>query len=705
MTAIAKSALGTPAIRIEARDKVTGAARYAADHTPRGTAYAWPVHAAVAKGEITAVHSAAALALPGAVAVLTHENAPRIAEPDDRTLYVLQTPHIAHRGQPVALAVAESWATARAMADAVRIDYAPQPYDVVLTEDHPGLFTPERAGIQPAERVRGDAVAAFERAPVRIDAAYRTPALHNHPMEPHATVAAWDGDRLTVHDSNQGSTAVQRVLAQLFSLEPGQVTVFAEHVGGGFGAKGTPRPVVVLAALAARHTGRTVKLALPRRRLTAITGHRAPTIQRLRLGAETDGRLTAIAHEVVTQASTLRVFTEAAAVATRVLYAHPHSLTTHRVTRLDVPAPSWMRAPGEAPGVYALESAMDELATACGLDPVELRLRNDTGTEPDSGNPFSSRHLAECLREGARRFGWHDRDPRPGVRREGSLLVGTGMAAGTYPANAAGSRAEAHAAADGTYRIRINATDIGTGARTVLAQAAADALGAPLDRVRIDIGHSDLPPASLAGGSTGTASWSWAVDKACRALRHRLEEHGGTLPDEGLTAEADTAEDMEHRAEVARHSFCAQFAEVQVDTDTGETRVRRLLGVFAAGRILNPRTAHSQLVGAMVMGLSMALHEGSHIDPAFGDFAEQDLAAYHVAACADIPDIEAHWIEEDDPHLGPLGVKGIGEIGIVGTAAAINNAVHHATGARLRELPLHPDAVLAALAATPLSRA
>jgi xanthine dehydrogenase YagR molybdenum-binding subunit len=380
------------------------------------------------------------------------------------------------------------------------------------------------------------------------------------------------------------------------------------------------------------------------------------------------------------------------------MYATPHSRTLHHVVPLDVPSPSWMRAPGEAPGMYALESAMDELASELGMDPVELRIANEPDTEPESGKPFSSRHLVECLREGARRFDWSERDPLPRSRRDGPVLVGSGVAAATYPVMVSPSTAEARALPDGGFLVRVNATDIGTGARTVLAQIAADALGVPLERVGIQVGSSDLPSAPLAGGSSGTASWGWSVHAASTELAARLAEYTGPLPGEGLAARADTAGRADAGSPFARHAFGAHFAEVGVDTVTGEVRVRRLLGVYAAGRILNARTARSQFVGGMTMGLGMALTEGSTMDAAFGDFAESDLASYHVPAHADVPDVEAHWIDEDDPHLNPMGSKGIGEIGIVGTAAAIGNAVHHATGVRLRELPLTPDRVLSALA-------
>ncbi|MFH8369446.1 xanthine dehydrogenase family protein molybdopterin-binding subunit [Streptomyces sp. NPDC018031] len=691
--------LGAPVARLEGREKVTGTARYAAEHPVDGCAYAWPVPATVARGSITGIDCAAALAEPGALAVLTHENAPRLGDADDATLLVLQSPLVAHRGQYVALAVADSWEAARAAAAAVRVEYAPEPHDVEPSATHPGLYAPETVnGNFPADRVRGDFDAAYAAAPVRTDAVYRIPALHNHPMEPHAATAVWIGDRLRAYDSSQGATKVRQTLAALFGLAEEQVTVVSEHVGGGFGSKGTPRPHVVLAAMAARHTGHPVKIALPRPQLAAVVGHRAATEQRVRLGADTDGRIQALCHEVFTYSSRIKEFTEQAGTPARTMYAGANSTTTHRLTRLDVPTPSWLRAPGECSGMFALESAMDELAIACALDPVELRLRNDTPTEPDSGRPFSSRGLAECLREGSRRFGWAERDPRPGSRPEGRWLIGTGMAASGYPAEVGPARAEASAEASGHYRVRINATDIGTGARTVLAQIAADALSVPVDRVAVEIGNSDLPRAPLAGGSSGTASWGWAVHKAGRALARELAEHTGPLPESGLSVRVDTTDDVAAMSEeFARRAFGAQFAEVAVDMDSGETRVRRLLGVFAVGRVLNARTGRSQLIGGMTMGLSMALLEHSTMDPRFGDHAERDLAAYHVAVHADVPDVRAYWIAEDDARLNPMGAKGIGEIGIVGTAAAVANAVHHATGVRVRTLPVRPEDLLPGL--------
>ncbi|MFE5212487.1 xanthine dehydrogenase family protein molybdopterin-binding subunit [Streptomyces sp. NPDC056600] len=694
----APAALGAPVIRREGLDKVTGRARYAVEHRLPGLAHAWPVLAHVACGRVERVDASAALAVPGVLAVLSHENAPRLAEPDDPTLAVLQDDRVPHRGWVVALVVAETLEAAREGAGAVDVTYLALDHDVLLTPDRPDAYVPEKAnGGHPALREHGDPDGAFASSPVRVDTAYRVPPLHNHPMEPHASTARWSDGRLEAWCSSQGTTKVRQTLAAMFEVPEDSVTVRAEHVGGGFGSKGTPRPDVVLATMAALRTGRPVALALPRRDLPALVGHRATTLHRVRLGAGEDGRIRSLLHEVTTYSSRVKEFVEQAAVPGRTMYTAPHSRTAHRVARLDVPTPSWMRAPGETPGMYALESAMDELAEALGMDPIELRVVNDCRTEPDTGKPFSSRHLVECLREGARRFGWEGRDPRPGARRAGQVLTGTGVASATYPVLVSPSTATARALPDGSFLVRVNATDIGTGARTVLGQVAAEALGAPGDRVRIEIGDSDLPSAPLAGGSSGTASWGWAVHDACVRLVRRLAVYQGTLPAEGLEEHADTAGRADAESDHARHAFGAHFAEVGVDTVTGEVRVNRLLGVYAAGRILNPRTARSQFVGGMVMGLGMALTEGSTLDPAFGDFAERDLAAYHVPVNADVPSVEAHWIEEDDPHLNPVGGKGIGEIGVVGTAAAVGNAFHHAVGVRLRELPLTPDRVLEAL--------
>ncbi|MFI6906085.1 xanthine dehydrogenase family protein molybdopterin-binding subunit [Nonomuraea sp. NPDC050394] len=690
MTTTARKYVGTPLDRVEGMEKVTGRARYAYEHSPDELTYAVPVQASIARGEVRAIDVRAALTIPGVIAIIWHRNAPRVAPADNAELSVLQSARVAYRGQYVAVAVAETLQAAGEAARSLAVDYASEPHDTELRADHPGLYRPEKVNAgYPTDSEHGDPDAAMEAAPIRVDAIYSTPAEHNNPMEPHATVARWDADGLTLYDSTQGASAVRATLAALFAMPPANVRVIAPHVGGGFGSKGLPLAPVVLAALAAKHVNRPVKLAVPRQQMFAVTGYRTPTIQRVRLGADADGRLTAIVHEAIEQCSTIREFVEQTTVPTRIMYAAPNRRTTHRVVKLDVPTPSWMRAPGEAPGMFALESAMDELAIACGIDPVELRVRNEPDADPESGEPFSSRNLVACLREGARRFGWADRDPTPGARLVGQTLIGTGVAASTYPAYRSPSQASARLEPDGRYTVRIAATDIGTGARTVLTQIAADALRTSPDRVTVEIGDSAMPPASIAGGSMGTASWGTAVVRACEALREQVSGSGG-----GLEATADTKEEIGAQERFSRHAFGAQFAEVGVDVDTGETRVLRLLGVFAAGRIVNPKTARSQFIGGMTMGLSTALFEESLMDREFGDYLNRDLAQYHVAACADVRDIEAVWVEEDDPHLNPMGTKGIGEIGIVGTAAAIANAVHHATGIRIRDLPIRLDKLL-----------
>ena len=678
-------AVGAPIDRIEGHEKVTGRARYAYEIPVEGVAYAAVVQSTIARGHIRDVDAGAALAQQGVLAVLWEANAPSVADREEWELAVLQTREVAYRGQIVAAVVAETLEVAREAAGLVRVAYDAEEHDVVLREAHPKLYAPDH--VNPAyetDTEQGDPDAALAEAAVVHDATYETPAYHNNPMEPHAALAVWDGGHLTIYDSNQGAAMARRLIAKVLGLPEERLRIVSEHVGGGFGGKGLPRPTAVLAALAASAVGRPVKVAATRREMFAYTGYRTPTIQRVRLGAGADGRLEAIVHEVVEQSSTVKEFAEQTAVVTRMMYAAPSRRTTHRLARLDVPTPSWLRAPGECPGMYALESAMDELAIACGIDPVELRVRNEPETDPESGLPFSSRGLVACLREGAERFGWAGRDAAPGPRLEGRTYVGTGVASSTYPARRRPGSARVRAEADGSYVVQIAAADIGTGSRTALTQIAADALDVPVDRVRVELGDSDLPFASLAGGSAGTASWGTAVTRACEKLR----------AEGGPEAFADTTEEIERQEPLSRHAFGAQFCEVHVDADTGEITVPRLLGVFAVGRVMNAKTARSQFLGGMTMGISMALHEESIMDERFGDYLNADLAGYHVAACADVLDLQAYWIEEEDRGLNPMGAKGIGEIGIVGTAAAVANAVHHATGVRIRDLPIQPDRLI-----------
>ncbi|WP_043620036.1 xanthine dehydrogenase family protein molybdopterin-binding subunit [Nonomuraea candida] len=671
--------------RVEGRVKVTGLATYAAEYPAENVAYAYPVQAQIAKGRVKRIDVAQALELPGVLAVLSCEDPPRVAEDADPELALFQRRDVAYRGQFVAAVVADTYENARAAAAAVRVDYDPDDHDVRLSADHPGLYRPDvvNPGF-PTDTAKGDVEAGLAQAATTVDVTYETPVLHNNPMEPHAALAFWDAEgRLLVYDTAQGASGSRAAIAKTLGLPPDRVRVVSRHVGGGFGAKGTTRPQAVLAALAAREVRRPVKIALTRHQMFDVTGYRTPTIQRVRIGADAEGRLTALEHVAYEQTSTLLEFAEQTAVVGRVMYATPNLRTAHRLVRLDVSTPSWMRAPGECPGMYALESAMDELAYAAGLDPVELRVRNDPETEPEGGLPFSSRNLVGCLREGARRFGWERRDPAPGIRREGEWLVGTGVAASTYPARRMPCQAVA-TVRDGDFLVQVAAADIGTGARTALTRIAAGALGVAPDRVHVELGDSDLPRAPVAGGSMGTASWGSAVVRACEELRR-----------DGREGRADTTEEIKRDAELARHAFGAQFAEVRVSSVTGEVRVSRLLGVFAAGHIVDAKLARSQFLGGMTMGMGMALMEETPIDEEFGGFLHRDLAQYHVPVCADARHVEAVWLEEHDDALNPMGSKGIGEIGIVGTAAAIGNAVFHATGHRVRELPITPAKILA----------
>ena len=685
--------IGQPLARLEGRAKVTGAARYAWEHELADPLYVCPVQATIARGSVASMDIEAARALAGVVAIVTHENAAKIRSDENRELWILQSAGIGFHGQFIGAVIAESLEIARHAADLVRVQYDERPHDADFRSDRDDFYAPEKVNAgYPTDTAKGDADDALRSAEVVVDQTYTTPMEHNNPMETHTTVAVWDDGHFTLYDSTQGAHSLRKTLAPLFGIDADAIRVIAPHVGGGFGSKGTAHAHDVLACLAAQAVpGRPVKLTLTRQQMFQLAGYRTPTIQRIRLGASRHGRLTAISHDVIEQTSRIKEFAEQTAVPTRIMYAAPNRRTTHRLVKLDVPVPSWMRAPGETPGMFALEMAMDELATVCELDPIELRVRNDAEKDPESGKPWSHRDLVGCLRDGARRFDWDRRNPAPRARLRDGWLVGTGVAAATYPRyRMPGSVAMIRYESDGRYVVRIGAVDIGTGTWTALTQIVADALDCRVEAIALDIGDTHFPNATVEGGSSGISSWGTAIVAAARAFR---DKHGAN-PEVGSEASAASPDNPEEER-FAMHSFGAHFAEVAVNAATGEVRVPRMLGVFSVGRIINPRTARSQFIGGMTMGLSMALHEHSVMDARFGEVVTHDFAEYHIAAHADVEDIDAIWLDESDPHSNAMGSRGIGEIGIVGVAAAIGNAVWHATGIRVRDLPITPDKLLA----------
>ena len=694
-------------VRVDGRAKVTGTAPYAVEHDlgellgrDLPLLHLWLVTSRIAKGRIESVDASEALAHPGVVGVVDHTNAPRLQGDDEPELLVLQTPRISFRNEIVAVVAAETLEAAREGAALVRVEAVAEPFVAELTDRTP-TYKPDSVNPSMAtDTEEGDVDAALAAADVLVEETYRTPYEHNNPMEPHAVLAVWEegaegpGPRLTMYDSTQGVHGVRSAFAPMLGLEPEQVRVLAPNVGGGFGSKGVPHAPEMAAALVARALpGRAVKLAVTRQQMFSLTGYRTATFSHFRLGADADGRLQAIEHRVVEQTSRLKEYAEQTASPTRMMYAGANRRTSHRLAMLDVAVPSWMRAPGEFPGAYAQEVAMDDLAVRSGLDPITLRERNEPEVDPDTGKPFHDRRLVECLCRGAERFGWADRPSEPRSRVEGEWWVGTGVAASSYPMMAMpGNTCRVEALADGRYAVSIGAVDIGTGAWTVLTQIAADALGCPTEAVTLRIGDSDLPSASVAGGSSGTSSWGSAIVAASQAFR---EEHGDAPPS-GASCTAAAAKNPD-KERYAMHSFGAVFAEARVHRWTGEVRVPRLLGVYSVGRVVNPATARSQLLGGLTMGLSAALLEEGWRDPRFGHTVTQDLATYHVAAHADVQQLEAEWLDEADTVATPMGSRGIGEIGIVGTPAAVVNAVYHATGTRLRELPLTADKLVAHL--------
>jgi xanthine dehydrogenase YagR molybdenum-binding subunit len=747
-------AIGKPIDRVDGHDKVTGAARYSGEISLPGLAHAALVGATVPSGRVSAIDVEAAVAADGVLAVLTHENLPRIAaEPHllpslvgaaapGESFFPMQEDVVHYAGQPVAIVIADAHERAQHAAMLVDVTYEQAPSITTIDEGRDSAYEAERlfGGLMPGRAERGDVDAALAAAEVRIDAPFRLAANHHNPIEPPTTTAMWHEDRLTLYDSTQGVRASQLTVAQLLGIPLADIRVIGHFVGGGFGMKAMVWPHVTLAAMAARHVGRPVRLALTRPQMFTSSGHREEQEQTLAIGASRDGRLAALRHEKLSITSPFDDWAEPATGVSSQVYACANFRGVHRLVRGNTMTPTFTRGPGEAAGMFALECAMDELAYAVGVDPLELRRRNRTDVDAN-GNPWSSSGLEECYQRGAQLLGWGERDPEPRSRRDGDWLIGTGMATAAYPVALfmPTQRARARIYSDGSAVAQTGTPEFGTGMTTAMAQVAADGLGLNLASMRFEAGDTDLPNTSSAVGSAGAGMVSAAVHAAATALRDQLvaiavADSGSPLsgadPDgvevrDGRMALRASPETGETYGELMQRNrladlealgswtpppldtphglltFGAQFAEVAVDPDLGLVRVRRLVGAFAPGRVLNPKTARSQLMGGMLWGLGQALLEGNRMDPRFGRWGATSLGDYLVPVNADAPDVAVEFVEVHDEVVNPLGVKGVGEIGQVGVAAAIANAVFHATGRRVRELPIAAELVMDPAVAVP----
>ncbi len=731
---------GQPIDRKDGRQKVTGAAQYAAEFAVPSVVHAVLVQSTIAAGQIAGFELGTAQGMPGVLAIVTPDNALPLKRdagpPQAITAPTLQNSDVLYNGQHVAIVVADTLERAQAAAAAVKLRYkegeAQTTMDGALDQAYvPKIF---RNGERSPDSARGDVKAAFDGAPVRFEATYTTPVEHHNPMEPHTTIAAWDGDQLTVWTASQGIGGAQATLAGLFGIDKTKVRVICPFVGGGFGSKGNTWPPAALAAMAAKIVGRPVKLVLSRQQMYTSNGFRPATVQRLAFGVSQDGMLQSIRHDGISQMSqpVLGEFVEPVALATEMLYACPNVAVTHRLVAVNQSLPTYMRAPGEASGVFALESAMDEIAAELKIDPIAFRLQNYAETDPAEDLPFSSKRLRECYAQGAAAFGWSRRTPEPRSMRDGHYLVGMGMATATYPVNQSPASVRVRLMADGSAVLQSATQDIGTGTYTVMAQLAADELGLPIERVRFELGDTRFPPAPVSGGSQTAASVGSAVLVACRQARdhavamaisdagwqgadpaaYRLQDGAVAGPQGRMTVGEMLARRGVESVDVvgdakgppkekgkkthSLHSFGAQFAEVRVDPMLGEVRVSRLVGVFDGGRVLNAKTAHSQLIGGMTFGVGMALLEETMVDDSTGRIVNANISEYLLPVNADIPSITATLLDGgDDQNANPVGLKGLGELPMVGVAAAIANAVYHATGVRVRDLPIRLEDVLA----------
>lgn len=710
--------VGQPLDRIDGPLKTTGTAAYAYERhdVAPNAAYGHVVGSAIAKGRIASMDLTAAKAAPGVLAIVTAENAGKLGKGEYNTATLLGGPEIEHYHQAVALVVAETFEQAREAAEMIRVEYAPAKgaYDLAAARES---AKPAGKDDEPADSRVGDFEAAFAAAPVQLDATYTTPDQSHAMMEPHASIAAWDGDGLSLWTSNQMVAWSVGDVAKTLGIAKEKVHLISPYVGGGFGGKLWVRADAVLAALGARAARRPVKVALQRPLMMNNTTHRPATIQRIRLGADRDGRLTAIGHDSWS-GDLPGGKPETAIMQTRLLYAGANRLTRQRLAELDLPEGNSMRAPGEAAGMMALEIAMDEMAEKLGLDPIEFRIRNDTQVDPEQPErPFSQRQLNECLRIGAERFAWVKRKARPQQVRDGRWLVGLGMAAAYRGAPVVKSAARVRLDAKGIVTVETDMTDIGTGSYTIIAQTAAEMMGVPLDEVVVRLADSSFPVSSGSGGQFGANSSTAGVYAACVKLREavvarlglnaiaaefadgqvRSGDRSVPLADAARAGELVAEDEIEFggldkKAQLS--TFGGHFVEVAVDAATAEVRIRRMLAVCAAGRILNPKSARSQVIGAMTMGAGAALMEELAVDKRHGFFVNHDLAGYEVPVHADIPHQEVIFLDETDPMSSPMKAKGVGELGICGVAAAVANAIYNATGVRVRDYPITLDKLL-----------
>jgi xanthine dehydrogenase YagR molybdenum-binding subunit len=734
------SNIGQPLTRREGILKVTGAAKYAADNHPPGMLYAVLAVSSIARGRVASLAVNAAKAHPGVVEVMTSANRPALAlDPDEKVdpfafrLDLLQNDKVRYANQPIAVVIAETLEAATEGAELLSPRYETEPVRLGLDATESFQLAVVGPGF-PAKTERGDVAAGLAAADKKIEAIYETPPQYHNPMEPHAIVVSWDGDTLSIDTPSQGFSWAKGRLAGLFGLSPDDIHIRSPFLGGGFGCKGLISGPQVLGVLAARLVGKPIKLVLRRDQMFGPVGHRAATRQTMRLGTDTQGNLTALDHRTRTASSAFDDFFEPASGISHTLYASPAISTSHEGVRVDTGTPLFMRAPGGAPGSIALESAIDEMAHACGMDPLAFRLKNYAEVEPISGLPFSSKALRECYNQGAERFGWEGRTLAPRhMRDKRGRLVGWGVGTATWPAHMFEGSAKAVLRRDGTGIMEAGAEDMGQGAWTALAQIAADGLALDIDKVDFRSGSSDLPDAGVAGGSAHTATAGMAIYNAGADAITRLaalatadqrsplfgagntgviardgrlhrrddetrsESYADILTRAGLThieGNGKGATDAAAHSSYAMHAHGAVFAEVKVDPDLGQMRVTRMVGAFAAGRIINPRMVRSQLCGGMIWGVSFALHERAVMDPRSGRLMNANFAEYHVPVNADVPLVEAILVEESDPHVNPLGIKGVGEIGITGSAGAVANAVWHATGIRVREFPITLDRLI-----------